>query len=64
VTVYEMDKWGLDSYKRQDFSLCRHIWTAVWPTLPFMQWISEDFSMGIKQLKHEGDHSLPSSTKI
>jgi predicted membrane channel-forming protein YqfA (hemolysin III family) len=38
--------------------------TALGPMQPPIQWVPGTLSLGVKQLGHEADHSLPSSAKV
>jgi hypothetical protein len=38
--------------------------TALGPTQPPIQWVPGLLSLGVKQLRHEADHSPPSSAKV
>jgi hypothetical protein len=38
--------------------------TALGPTKPPIQWVPGALSLGVKQLRHEADHSPPSSAEV
>jgi hypothetical protein len=38
--------------------------TALGPTQPPIQWVPGALSLGVKQQRHEFDHSPPSSAKV
>jgi hypothetical protein len=48
----------------QDLSLFHSIMTGVVPIQPPIQWVPGAFSLRVKQLGHEADHSSPSSAKV
>lgn len=40
------------------------LYEAPKPVLGHMQWVLQGLSLGLKELRHEDDHSLPSNAKI
>jgi hypothetical protein len=52
-------QWGLGIFHFNTMSRL-----ALGPTQPRIQWVSEALSPGVKELRHETDHSPPSSAKV
>jgi hypothetical protein len=52
---------GFDSQRGWEFISSR---PALGPTRPPIKWVPGALSLGVKRLRHEADHSPPSSAKV
>jgi hypothetical protein len=56
---------GLDSWRGLGIFLFTTVYrTALGPTQPLIQWVPGAFSLGVKRLEREADHSPPSSAEV